>query len=216
MTTTLVQTATQLTSMQLTDIRRQSLSTLTQMDSVLSSLATQAKEILGYDILAKHPGVMQAVELTPLQETLRMLEIDILNSADVLKYQKEMLVERTGVLVREWAKEIQGKNKLHSWDNFRGPAWTQVKISEYKQPIPEFVLAKAVQVKQAFPECELVVEWLEDHPDPFLIAQIPDGREYHPPTEKYYIECWDEPRFEGRLGAGAGEGTVDQESDIPF
>jgi len=181
----------------MTEIRKQSLGVLDKVDEVLASLAEQAKEVLGYDVLAKHS--VAVAELTPLQVALKDAEIEILNPKDVAQYQKERLIERTQELVADWIKDVSSLSEIRSYNRFGGPSWTEFKIAEYKQPVPEFVLAKAVQIKTAFPECEIFIEHLEDHPDPFLTVQIPDGRAYYQPREKYYVEVWAEPKFEGRV-----------------
>lgn len=184
--------------MLMTEIRRQSLGVLDKVDEVLSSLAEQAKEVLGYDVLKNHAAPVVA-ELTPLQVALKEAEIDVLNRKDVAAYQKERLLERTQELLAIWLQDTAKLEEIRSFNRFMGPSWTQFKIAEYKQPVPEFVLAKAIQIKQLAPECEIYIEHLEDHPDPFLVVLIPDGRAYWPAKETYYVEVWAEPKFEGRL-----------------
>ena len=214
-------TKTTTSPMQQTDIRRFSLNQVVNVNQEIATLAEQARDILGYSVLAKLPGVLAAepAELTDLQRSLLELDIEILNNDDVRRYQREQMTTRTAELMAEWQQTyLTEKGRVNSYDYFRGPCWNTVKISEYHQPIPEFVLAKAVQIKQRYPECELMVQYLEDHPDLFLLVQIPDGREYHPPKEEYVVECWAEPKFEGRLGMQGigGEGGTDTDSDIPF
>jgi len=182
--------------MQLTEIRKVSLSA-SEDNGALVSLALSAKEILGYDVFAKSVAVL--TELTPLQAALQSAEIEVLRNDDVAKYQKEQMIEHTAALMKNWLKETAAMAEVKSFNRFSGPAWVQTKISEYSQPIPEFVLAKAVQIKQAIPDCEIYVESLEDHPDPFLVVAIPDGRPYYPAKERHYVEVWAEPKFEGRL-----------------
>lgn len=184
--------------MVLTEIRKQSFDILDSMSSGISSLAQQASELLGYDLLSKVTGVAIA-ELTPLQQALKELEIEILMPGDVLAYQKERQLEQTKSNLEKWTREFVERTELGRFTRFDGPAWVQEKIAEYKQPVPEFVLAKAVQVKQRVPECEIYIDSLQDHPDPFLVVVIPDERQYYPAKERYYIEVWAEPKFEGRL-----------------
>ena len=74
--------------------------------------------------------------------------------------------------------------------------WFLCDISLYKGDIPEYVLNKAIQVKQSCPDCKLTVEYLVQNTnyvslDPFLIAQLKD--------ETYYIEVWDEDGFTGEI-----------------
>lgn len=71
--------------------------------------------------------------------------------------------------------------------------WDGVPIREYRLPIPEFAIRKAIAVSRALPSAQLYVESIRQKPmaDPFLVAVL--GR------ERYYIEVWDEPKFEAAL-----------------
>jgi len=65
----------------------------------------------------------------------------------------------------------------------------------YYEPIPEFVLRKAVSIVEKLPQVELCVETLSNediHDDPFLIAKFNH-------EEEFYIEVWNEAKFEGKL-----------------
>ena len=185
--------------MQMTEIRKQSFGVIDTVNETIVNLAEQARELLGYNALSKLVGTKaELIELTPLQTALKGLEIESLNSADVKNYKKERIIAQTRENVEKWAKEL-AERELRSYDSFSGPRWNLQNISEYREPVPEFVLAKAVQIKQACPECEIWIESLQDHPDPFLIVGVPDGRPYYEPVEMYYVEVWEEPKFEGRL-----------------
>lgn len=199
--------------MQMTEIRKQSLSKVQNISDSIISLAKQAEDILGYSVLQKHTGVVTTSELTPLQTALKDLEIDVMLPGDVLTYQKERQIEQTNLNLVEWLKTYLALDKLGRHERFDGPAWVEEKIKEYHQPVPEFVLAKAVQIKQRIPECEIYVESLSDHPDPFLIVAIPDGRAYYPVKERYYVEVWAEPKFEGKLASSSG---IEADNDLPF
>lgn len=75
--------------------------------------------------------------------------------------------------------------------------WTMKKLSEYTEPVPEFALQTAVDVKQAHPEVEFYVCTLEENRlvvDPFLVLRVRDGHE----TRDYYLEVWNEADFHGR------------------
>jgi hypothetical protein len=186
--------------MEMTEIRKQSLTAVEGVTEQIVSLAAQARELLGYDVLGKQTGAIQTMELTELQMALKELEIEIMFPADVERYQRERQIEQTKLNFEKWLQEFSKSDvKLHRWNRFDGPAWGVDKISEYKQPIPEFVLAKAVQIKQRVPECEIYVESLQDHPDPFLIVATATANRYDEPKERYYVEVWAEPKFEGRL-----------------
>ncbi len=187
----------------------------------LLALAESARAVLGYDVLAKKVEKSAATavsEESELRAVLAALEIDILNERDVVRYQKERLIERTTELMQEWMEKTAKRSfeecREYSFDQFGGPCWRMETIKEYRQPIPEFVLAKAVQIKERMPECEIYIEHLEDHPDPFLIVGSSKAQySWKKPAEYYYVEAWAEPKFEGRIGAGGGGEASD---DIPF
>lgn len=188
--------------MEMLDIRKDSFAAVEHVGDAMMELAQQAESVLGYGVLKSSSIIVNPVELTPLQATLKGLEIEVLRRSDVLQYMKERELEHTREMFKVWAKEFSAKDKIYNFDSFRGPAWVRTKIKEYKQPIPEFVLAKAVQIKQAIPECEIWVEGLESNPDPFLAVGFPDkDYSWEYPKEIYYIEVWAEPKFEGRMSA---------------
>jgi hypothetical protein len=77
--------------------------------------------------------------------------------------------------------------------------WRRLPICEYAGTIPEFVLAKAIQLKAACPETVLTIDHLYEgievieRPtrDPFLVATLED--------EEYYVDVWDEREYEAKL-----------------
>jgi hypothetical protein len=137
----------------------------------------------------KHPA------LTPLQQTLRALDIEILNRQDVHRYQVEKAAERTVELLSEWVDRMLRKGEFPSYERFHGPSWDTVSMQKYRKPIPEFVRTKAYQVISAMPSCAMMVQYLEDHPDPFLIVAVSEAES----AERYYIEVWGEPEFEAGM-----------------
>ena len=192
-------------TMLMTEIRTVTMGDTPETKGAIASLAESAKSILGYDVLAKHVGTKTEVaEGSDLRLALSELEIDILNPADVLRYQKERLVEETTIKMQEWLKSISRQNRT---SQFAGPGWGFQKISEYRQPVPEFVLAKAVQIKERVPDCEIYIESLSDHPDPFMFVGPKSQYPWCKPDELYYVEVWEEPKFEERLT---------NSGDIPF
>ena len=142
-------------------------------DSVVAGLAERARDVLGYSVL--HNEVTK-----PLARALSELEIEILDEPQVKQYQENMVRDASirGTVVGKEA------------------AWEAIAISRYNRPIPEFVLNKAVQIKERLPEAEFFVEELNVKriPDPFLVVQFG--------LERYYVEVWDEAKFEGRLEGG--------------
>lgn len=186
--------------MLMTEIRKQSLDVLDRVNDSILELAQKAQDVLGYSPLSKHTGALiQGAELTTLQVALRELEIEVMLPGDVMAYQKERQIEQTKMNFEKWLKEFSARSEIGRFERFDGPAWVENKINEYRQPVPEFVLAKAVQIKERVPECEIYIESLQDHPDPFLIVAIPHEKAYYPAKERYYVEVWEEPKFEGRL-----------------
>lgn len=168
--------------MLLTEIRREPAETQAEGSFTLSfdkssvSLGRKAKELLGYSVLTDTAEETEA----PIAKALRDLGIDVLNADDVRHYRLQHF--------RDMPRRPR-------------PSWECTEISRYPDPIPEFVLNKAVQIKKALPTCELVIEHLTETKDPFLIVQTRMPYKYPPtqPTERYYVEVWDEPKFEGRL-----------------
>lgn len=187
--------------MLMTEIRKESIGMGVQINDGLSSLAESAKSVLGYDVLAKLTGKVATAEMTPIELALQELEIEVLNPRDVFAYQRERQMERTIELCKEWLQKQPRNINFSELTRFSGPGWTFRKISEYKQPIPEFVLAKAVQVKQRVPDCEIYVVGLEDHPDPFLVIGNAQKYSWMEPEEAHYIEVWAEPKFEAKLNS---------------
>src|SRR5271165_6832711 len=128
--------------MEMTEIRKSVIGVVESHNQALASLAEQAKSVLGYDVLSKLTTVEEKVELSSLQQALKDLDIEVLNADDVELYKKERLVEQTVVQMKLWLKE---ENR----SRFMGPDWESITIDKYREPIPEFVIAKAVQIKQA-------------------------------------------------------------------
>jgi hypothetical protein len=70
-------------------------------------------------------------------------------------------------------------------------AWQRTWLKYYKEPVPEFVLRKAMAIKEELPDAEYFIEHLGQKQDPFLCV-IHNGW-----TE--YVEVWAEPKFELQL-----------------
>lgn len=160
------------------------------------SVGTEAAEILGYSMLAQ---VSADVTERPIAKALHDLEIEILNRQDVDRYKGEHRVEVARKQFEEWVEKAAKDASRYEWDTFTAPNWARRKISEYKEPIPEFVLAKAIQIKKALPECQIMIEFLTNALDPFLVVQSATANTWDDPAERYYVEVWEEPKFEGRL-----------------
>jgi len=137
-------------------------------DAAYLQLADEAEKLLGY-------GVLKATLHKPLAKALATLEIAVLDAAQVERYKNKKEDEAT--------------------DDDMDGEWYPYEIGDYTQPIPEFVLAKALEIKKAVPEVNLHIEQIKLKPDPFLVATLD--------SECYYIEVWEEPEFEGRLTKAA-------------
>lgn len=160
---------------------------LSGLSNERAKLATRAADLLGYRTLANHMSgqtVLTASE-GKLTETLRSMEIEVLDNAAVIRYQMEEMGRRTAEKIAE-----DFRNWAVGW--FTSASWGKTELSNYEQPVPEFVLDKALRIKERLPEVVFHVQHLnEPKADPFLIASA--GKEI------YYIEAWDEPRFESTL-----------------
>jgi len=120
-----------------------------------------------------------------LTETLLKLEMDVLDANMVIDYQMEEIGRRTKEVAVERLKDW-----VSGW--FTVASWQHTLLSEYKRPVPEFVLDKAIRIKEVLPEVQFYIQHLSDpKADPFLVAKNGD--------EIYFVDAWDEPRFEGRI-----------------
>ncbi len=147
-------------------------------------LATEAETLLGYLPLAKElhtPGMLKCA--------LAKLEITVLEEKSVFAYKKQM------------AEHYRTTDKLED------PTWRVTPLKEYTEPVPEFVLQKAVEIKRELPEAMFYVEQLAE--DPFLLVTLHAladfvshertlARELDPETAAY-IEVWSEPKFEAMM-----------------
>lgn len=148
------------------------------VEAPANTLADEAAAVLGYSA-----GSPVVVETTPLAAALAELEIEVLDWREVLRYQYQKQAEAN-------LKDLQEPD----WSWRRELSWKQTPIDEFKSPIPDFVLNKAIQIKKALPECEILIEHLTF--DPFMIVRLKSARGYG--HEGYYVEVWDESSFERR------------------
>ena len=164
--------------MTIADITRVKLQGL--VEAPANTLADEAATVLGYST-----GSPVVVEAAALASVLASLEIEVLNWRDVLIYQYQ-----------KQAEENSRKIDEPDWSWRREMTWNLSPIEKFKNPIPAFVLNKAIQIKKALPECEILIESLEQSADPFLIVRLKSARGYG--YEGYYVEVWDESSFERR------------------
>jgi hypothetical protein len=162
---------------------------LSEIDQERLYLATRAKDVLGYDVLKQSVTGQRKVGVLEgkLTETLLKLDIAVLDITTVIEYQLEEMTRRNRDYIFGHLAEWTG----NSW-RIEIAKWTPTLLTQYEHPVPEFVLDKAIKIKELLPEVQFHVQHLEDpKADPFLIASL--GKEI------YYIEAWDEPRFEEKL-----------------
>jgi hypothetical protein len=155
------------------------------------TIMEEAKEVLGY---GRERTITKPERVSTLAAKLADLDIDTLNQSDVVRYQCEMAAEK--FLEPEFHRELASGGTYYRWHL---TVWDRTEISQYHEPIPEFVLNKAIQIKRAIPEVELFVEYLEMRSDPFLLAKLGQGKKGSDwDADWEYIEVWAEPKFEGR------------------
>jgi len=108
-------------------------------------------------------------------------------------------------LVEETVEAYKKKMRSATMRKFHGNSgysyrveWAATPLKSYSHPIPEFVLNKAVQIAEKLPKAQFVIEDLRVRQetrtrnfDPFLIVSLGE--------EQYYVEVWDEPKFETSL-----------------
>jgi hypothetical protein len=154
------------------------------LDDPRQKLATEAESLLGYTPLRvelRTPGTLKRV--------LAQLEMEVLAPESVTAYKKQMAAHY----------ETAGK--------MAQPTWRLTKLKDYKKPVPEFVLQKAVEIKKLLPEAEFYVEQLAV--DPFLIVTLAPLTDYVSsiqtlnrgldPETSAYVEVWSEPKFEATM-----------------
>jgi hypothetical protein len=164
-----------------------STSEITEIGGERAKLAVRAANLLGYRRLADDVAGRQSLglETGKLADTLRGLDFAVLDAASVITYQ----IEEAGRRTREAITE-NFSNYVAGW--FSAAGWTHTDLTAYERPIPEFVLDKAIRLKEVLPEVRFVIQHMTDpKADPFLVAML--GKEI------YFVDAWDEPRFEVTL-----------------
>ena len=153
-------------------------------DDLIKQLAMDADRLLGYRPLAAKYGVQ-----VTLKSTLDRLQIATLDTQSVFAYKRKMVNYMYGKMAE--------------------PEWRCTPIEHYTHPIPEHVLDKAVAIKKEMPNAGFAIDELRD--DPFLVAYDKRGFTVSPmlmldetcfqahPLSMFYVEVWDERKFEAGL-----------------
>jgi hypothetical protein len=170
-------------------IRRTSFEVVDFREDV-EQLATSAETLLGYKALRK--STEAPLEDKVLRHTLAALCIDTLIAADVETYQRERLLETTRAALERWAATVTGEIKPYIV--FHGPRWEDTPIEQYAEAIPLHVVERLVRIKERLPEVNVTIVHLEETPDPF--ARVWMGKDIYRPTESFWVDVWEEPRFE--------------------
>lgn len=170
--------------MQIQDIKRVAVKD-PEIGEDVQEFALRAKSVLGYNVLAEYKEKLASTR-GGLLSALVALQIEILDYQQVKLYQLEKKHEAERAALPQFFEPSR-----YRWGRTPNFEWRQTELKKYGEPIPEFVLRKAVQLKETLPEVELFIEQLEEQKDPFLFVKLGE--------EEFYIEVWDEPRFEGRL-----------------
>lgn len=166
---------------------------LSSTDQERLELGRKAAQLLGYHGLKADVTGQLTVDLENignLGKALLALDIEVLDTMSVFRYQQAELLRRN---TEYFLQQLRGGNiyQMFQW-GWRPAAWEHTEVNSYTEAIPEFVLNKAVQVKEKVSNVKFYVQHLnEPKADPFLVAVLD--------REVYFIEVWAEPRFEGRI-----------------
>src|SRR4029077_1004367 len=130
---------------------------LSELDNERLLLATRAKDLLGYGgLVSEMTGDMGARSKEgKLTLTLRSMQLEVPDLNRVIDYQMQELVRVTREKISE---------ELSQWTHgyFLEAGWARTDLASYKQPIPEFVLDKALRLKEALPEVRFSVQHLQE------------------------------------------------------
>ncbi|MFB3917305.1 MAG: hypothetical protein ACE14M_11285 [Terriglobales bacterium] len=155
---------------------------------LLSALALKAEALLGYSRLR----LRLEIPPTSLMRALEDLDLEPFRTDDVARYKKS---KARDVTEQAWAEfherahvDPHGAGMIIG--SFVSARWRTVPLSRYEGEIPEYVLSRAIEIKEKIPQAEFYVDYLsvEKRYDPFLIVAC--GR------ERFYVDVWDEPDFE--------------------
>lgn len=173
--------------MPVTELRRASASAVAAPSNPITALALKVEAVLGYSHLRKHLGI----DPGSLASTLNELGIEPFRTEDVNRYKTEKAAKTEHEIRAAYRKRAQ--QELYFAlppGTYVRATWHTVPLREYEGEVPEYVLSRALEIKERMPNAEFDVEELRvsKRYDPFLIVYC--GR------ERFYIEVWDEKPFE--------------------
>jgi hypothetical protein len=140
-------------------------------------IAARADKLLGY---------------TPLKYAIPQTELRNSGQAEVAKVFEAMGFEPLDFdTVRRYQKWYAKKHD----EEYRHVEWKAESIKDYRNAVPAFALSRALEIKSHLPDAQFSVEYptYVSVPDPFLRMDYKGSA--------YYLEVWDEPKFEGRRTA---------------
>jgi hypothetical protein len=153
-------------------------------------VAEKAAELLGYSVLSEKLEVPSK----PLASILAKLGIEPFTVESVKAYKDERKKEKQAQLDNEFRADLQHMldSREYGWVSHQSCWWNETPIEKYAEPIPEFALSKAIEIKEACPDVQIFVDGLSvKRSDPFLVVKLGE--------ESYHVEVWDEPKFEASL-----------------
>jgi hypothetical protein len=155
-----------------TDLARKTLLAVEPNASIANeriTLASKASKLLGYKILGNSITKEAASQKAKWECAQAFLKIGF----DPLDREK----------VNNYKAQMVA-SKYHSI------AWATVALEKYNEAVPEFALSRAIELKELLPLATFEVEYIKAMPDPFLVMVYG--------AERFYVDVWDEPLFEGR------------------
>ena len=174
--------------MAIPELRRAPASAMPPSD-LISVLALKAEALLGYRGLRERLGIVPA----SLTRVLEDLEIEPYLEADVARYKKEKVRQLEAQLWDELRAQIMEDLQTRgvvAEGTFVHAYWHLVPLHKFKGEVPEFALARAIQIKERLPKVKFYVDELraEKRYDPFLVVRCG--------LRRLYIDVWDEREFE--------------------
>jgi hypothetical protein len=150
------------------------------------TLMAEVREVLGYK------EVDRALELRKVCTVLKGLDIEPFDNKRVEAYKKAEAKKLNKVRRHGYY------GGYHNVTTTRG-VWKSILLRNYTREVPAFALLRATAIKKAMTaqgiNCDFSVEELtkKSHTivvDPFMVLNAA--------SKKFYIDVWNEPKFEGR------------------